>query len=199
MFFLACGRKDHVVDGRFMELAQHPVNALALQDIIPDFSTVGYAHGDEPIPDYPVRETLSPQSGIDMTEAIQAALDRVAANHPEGGAVLLCEGSYEVSGTLFLDRSKVVLRGESREKTILKLTGTTLRPGIVVGTSVDRQLVVSQLEVEAREGRKNLNLLLPAAESPEFFSRFACPSPIAPWADILLWWTVPRPLPWAMR
>ena len=164
----------------FVELAQSPLEALALQDIIPDFSTVGYAHGDEPIPDYPVREKVAPQSGTDMTKSIQAALDRVAANHPEGGAVLLCEGSYEVGGTLFLDRSKVVLRGESREKTILKLTGTALRPGIVVGTSVDRQLVVSQLEVEAREGRKNLNLLLPAAESPRIFLQVRVSEPYCP-------------------
>ncbi len=152
-----------------MELVQYPVNALTLQDRIPDFSTVGYAHGDEPLPDYPVRESLVPQSGTDMTESIQAALDRVAANHPEGGAVLLGDGTYEVGGTLFLDRSKVVLRGESREDTVLKLTGTTLRPGIVVGTSEDRRLVVSPLEVDARDGRKILNLLLPVAGSPLIF------------------------------
>jgi hypothetical protein len=169
LLFSACGQKDHVVDGRFMELVQYPVNALTLQDRIPDFSTVGYAHGDEPLPDYPVRESLVPQSGTDMTESIQAALDRVAANHPEGGAVLLGDGTYEVGGTLFLDRSKVVLRGESREDTVLKLTGTTLRPGIVVGTSEDRRLVVSPLEVDARDGRKILNLLLPVAGSPLIF------------------------------
>lgn len=79
--------QDVMLEGpAFVELAQYPVKALALQDRIPDFSKVGYAHGDEPLPDYPVRETLSPQSSTDMTASIQAALDRVAANHPEGGA-----------------------------------------------------------------------------------------------------------------
>ena len=165
------GRDVTLSGSGLAELTQYPVKVLPLQDRIPDFSTVGYAHGDEPIPDYPVCETLTPQSGTDMTGTIQAALDRVAANHPEGGAVLLADGTYELGGTLFLDRSKVVLRGGSRENTILKLTGTALRPGIVVGTSVDRQLVVSQLEVEAREGRKTLNLVLPATGTPRIFTQ----------------------------
>lgn len=85
----------------FAELAQYPLKALTLQDRIPDFSTVGYAHGDEPIPDYPVRETIAPQSGTDMTEAIQAAIDKVTAKYPDGGAVLLGDGIYELDGTLY--------------------------------------------------------------------------------------------------
>jgi len=161
---------DVTLDGAgFVDLVSFEPEVLSTQDILPDFSTVGYRNGDEPLPDYPVKETLTPQSGTDMTEAIQSAIDRVAKNHPEGGAVLLRDGTYSVGGTLFLDRGKVVLRGESRSNTILLLTGVTLRPGIVVGTSVDRQLKVSSMEVEARDGRKILDLLVPEMASPQIF------------------------------
>lgn len=162
---------DITLEGAFVDLVSIEPEVLSTEDILPDFSTVGYRHGDESLPDYPVYETLTPQIGSDRTEAIQAAIDRVAEAHPEGGAVLLGDGTYEVGSTLFLDRGKVVLRGESRENTVLKLTGTELRPGIVVGASMDRQLAVSQLEVEAREGRKILNLVQPVAGTPLIFSQ----------------------------
>ena len=104
-------------------------------DIIPDFSTVGYGHGDLPYPDYPVTEILSPEKVSDLlrrrvypdtTAILQAALDR-AASAAGGGTVLLKNGVYNVSGILFLDKDKVVLRGESREGTVIKCGG---RPSI---------------------------------------------------------------------
>ena len=110
-------------------------------DIIPDFSTVGYGHGDLPYPDYPVTETLSPEKVADLlqrkvysdtTAILQAALDR-AASAAGGGTVLLKNGVYNVSGILFLDKDKVVLRGESRERTIIKCGGKIQRPAIVIG------------------------------------------------------------------
>ena len=110
-------------------------------DIIPDFSTVGYGHGDLPYPDYPVTEILSPEKVSDLlrrrvypdtTAILQAALDR-AASAAGGGTVLLKNGVYNVSGILFLDKDKVVLRGESREGTVIKCGGRIQRPAVVIG------------------------------------------------------------------
>jgi hypothetical protein len=97
-------------------------------DQIPDFSTVGYKHSEEPIPTIPAVETLSPPRdeaepmgamkypvGTDSHETIQGALDRVAAMKPDSkgfrGAVLLKKGTWYVGRNLHV-RSGVVLRGE---------------------------------------------------------------------------------------
>lgn len=97
-------------------------------DRILDFSYCGYMRGEEPIPDVPVKVTLSalpgeakPQGnmkypvGPDSFERIQSALDKVAAMKPDAdgirGAVLLEKGTYYLSDALSI-RSGVVLRGE---------------------------------------------------------------------------------------
>ena len=45
---------------------------------VPDFSTCGYAGGDRPIPDAPVRVVVAPVAG-DETARIQKAIDYVAS------------------------------------------------------------------------------------------------------------------------
>lgn len=109
-------------------------------DIIPDFSTVGYKNGNEPLPDYPVSEVISVKDisralrrgeYADTTAYIQAAIDR-AGGHG-GRTVLLRDGVYNLGRVLFIDKDNVVLRGESREKTILRSTGSLQRPAVVVG------------------------------------------------------------------
>ncbi len=83
---------------------------------IPDFSRVGYRNGMD-IPNIPVRLELEPQVGDD-TERIQAAIDAVSAMplNDEGfrGAILLKKGIYEIEGTLNINASGVVLRGEGQ-------------------------------------------------------------------------------------
>jgi hypothetical protein len=86
-------------------------------DRIPDFSHCGYAGGDRPIPDVPVRETLEPgPAGTDDSPRIQAALDRVAAlpvdTNGLRGAVLLKRGAYTCHATLRIRAGGIVLRGE---------------------------------------------------------------------------------------
>lgn len=98
-------------------------------DIIPDYSRVGYHWGDREIPDVPVTMTLkAPKNGQDATELIQNALDKAKAP----GAILLKAGTYNVSGTLRLSRSGIVLRGEG-EKTKVVATGTSQRTLLNVG------------------------------------------------------------------
>ena len=52
-------------------------NADVRGNRVPDFSTCGYASGDQPIPDASVRVVVSPMVG-DETARIQKAIDYVA-------------------------------------------------------------------------------------------------------------------------
>jgi len=114
-------------------------------DRIPDFSRVGYHYGDLAIPTMPVAATITPQSVSDAlfagtfkdtTSYIQSVIDAVGKNG--GGAVLFADGTYNVSGTLFVDMNGVVLRGTSQDKTIIKNTSTVPRPVVYLGRSADR-------------------------------------------------------------
>ena len=163
-------------------------------DIIPDFSTVGYAHGDEPLPDYPVVVTVSEESVArllgakafpDTTSIIQAAIDR-AALFTHGGTVLLKKGVYHVGGVLFLDKDRVVLRGESREGTVIRCGGTRQKPAVVLGRCLKykgdedpekfgdiagRRFKINKMAVVGAEGRSSFGkhffyLWTPAATSP---------------------------------
>ena len=79
-----------------------------------DYSSAGYRGGGVALPKVPVRITVAP-SGGDDTAAIQSALNTVAALPLDWrgfrGAVLLAPGYFNVSATLILNASGVVLRG----------------------------------------------------------------------------------------
>ena len=92
---------------------------------IMDFSHAGYGGGGVALPVVPAVRRVSAAAG-DNTTQIQAALDEVS-RRPIGadgfrGAVLLQPGTYEVSGTLRIAASGVVLRGSGSGD-----TGTTIR------------------------------------------------------------------------
>ncbi|UCH11482.1 MAG: T9SS type A sorting domain-containing protein [Fidelibacterota bacterium] len=99
---------------------------------IPDFSYAGYSNGNDPIPNVPVVETISPIDG-DNTQHINNALFQLVLSYPVGadgfrGALLLTPGTYEIRGTINLGFDGVVLRGsgdgESPDSnTILLATG----------------------------------------------------------------------------
>jgi hypothetical protein len=103
-----------------------------------DFSTAGYAGGNESIPFVPVRVVVEPDGQHDR-ERIQAALDLVAdlPRGPDGfrGAVLLKPGRWLIDTSLHLNASGVVLRGsgDGENGTILAATGTSRRTLIEVG------------------------------------------------------------------
>lgn len=94
-------------------------------NVIPDFSNAGYKGGGVALPVIPVKKTLAPIAG-DNRLHIQDAIDEVKNLQPDGngfrGAVLLEAGTYEVEGTLVIDKSGVVLRGVGQG-----LTGTIIK------------------------------------------------------------------------
>jgi hypothetical protein len=86
----------------------------------------------------PVRQSVSP-SGGDDTAAIQGAIDAVSALPVQGGlrgAVLLAPGTFNVSATLAVAASGVVLRGSGSGSggTLLNATGPPRYALTVLGT-----------------------------------------------------------------
>lgn len=105
-------------------------------DAVPDFSRVGYRCGDVPIPDHDVVKVLeAPSDGSDATVMIQDAID----SHKGTGAILLKAGKYNVSGTIRLDKSNLVLRGEG-DATIIYGTGKEKRTLLEFGLKSKRVL-----------------------------------------------------------
>ena len=102
---------------------------------VPDFSTCGYAGGDQPIPDAPVRVVVSPIAG-DETARIQKALDYVGRLPADAGgirgAILLRKGRHEISGSLQITNSGVVLRGEGAAET----------ETVLVAAGIDRRTLI---------------------------------------------------------
>ncbi len=83
---------------------------------IMDYSTVGYEHGEKEPPIVEEKVTVSPSYSGDDWARIQAAIDKVSAmpldENGFRGAVVLKQGVYQVSKTLNINASGVVLRGE---------------------------------------------------------------------------------------
>jgi hypothetical protein len=99
---------------------------------VPDFSFCGYAEGDRPIPDAPVRVVVRPIT-VDSTARIQKAIDYVSSlpldTNGLRGAVLLLRGRHEILGGLQLDTSGVILRGQGMDEggTVLVAAGKDRR------------------------------------------------------------------------
>ena len=97
---------------------------------IPDFSNCGYGGGGVALPTAAVKTTLSTQPG-DMTVILQKALDALGSTAPDAtgirGALLLKQGKYHISGTLRIQNSGVILRGEGQgeDGTVLIAEGNT--------------------------------------------------------------------------
>jgi hypothetical protein len=110
---------------------------------IPDFSSVGYEGGGVPIPDIRVRATIEPVAGEkDSTRRIEQAIEELAKQPVDKdgfrGALLLRAGSYPIAGTVRVNASGIVLRGEGTGEhgTILVAEGaphTLVRLGGVGG------------------------------------------------------------------
>jgi hypothetical protein len=103
-----------------------------------DFSGAGYMGGGVAIPSAAVAQTVSP-SGADDTAAIQAAIDAVSklpATSGLRGAVLLSAGTFQLSGSLSIATSGVVLRGSGSgaNGTLVNVTGSPRMVLSVAGT-----------------------------------------------------------------
>lgn len=116
---------------------------------IPDFSHAGYMGGGVDLPligsgsgQVPVMRTVTAIAGDNLAQ-IQAAIDEVGTMTPDAngyrGAVLLAKGLYEVSDTIRIPYSGVVLTGEggmsedTANNTVIRRTGTGTAPVIKIG------------------------------------------------------------------
>ena len=82
---------------------------------VPDFSDVGYMNSEASIPNVPVVLTIFPVAGDNLNN-VQNAINTVAAM-PLGsdgfrGAILFKAGTYNVSDTIKINASGIVLKGE---------------------------------------------------------------------------------------
>lgn len=138
------------------EIGNHPGNKIRIvyqdeiyganlpQDI-PDFSYVGYHGGGVPIPMIPVMKTLSPNPSGDDTSRINQAISQVSALPIQAngfrGTLLLKAGTYRVSGTININASGVVLRGEGFSPSGSRILATGTQSRILInikgGTSVN--------------------------------------------------------------
>ena len=89
---------------------------------LPNNSFAGYRAGETPVPDVPVVVNLTDYGGsgdgtTDNTQAFAVAIE--AAWRAGGGAVFLPAGTYRVEGLIHLNRSGVVLRGDSTATTTI--------------------------------------------------------------------------------
>ncbi|MBO5686062.1 MAG: hypothetical protein J6R73_05705 [Alistipes sp.] len=92
-----------------------------------DFSFCGYHNSAVPIPDAEVVYTLAPSA--DDSRMIQAHIDALAACQVDAnglrGAILLTEGTYYLDEPLRIEASGIVLRGVSKERTVLVKRGVS--------------------------------------------------------------------------
>jgi hypothetical protein len=137
-----------------------PVGA---QEVPMDYSYCGYHHSEMPIPSAKVVVYVEPTAG-DNAQLIQRAIDCVSLQKPDKqsglrGAVLLAEGTYELSTPLRIHTSGVVLRGCGREKTILRKTGYD-RGALLYIEGTHNILVKDTFDVsDAKAGSQHLSLI----------------------------------------
>jgi hypothetical protein len=102
---------------------------------IPDFSYAGYMASEKAIPNLD-NKIFVPKQEEDATKKIQAAIDYVSNLKPDKsgfrGAVLLDKGTFKVSGTLYIKKAGVVLRG----------SGNTENGTILLGTGLEREALI---------------------------------------------------------
>lgn len=104
----------------FVELVENLPEDQLTDDIIPDFSTVGYHWGEAEFPDYSNTVQLPAPSGSDDTEMIQSAIDSA----PEGTVIQFQAGRYIVDGMIIVDRNAIILRGYGKRETEIFARGT---------------------------------------------------------------------------
>lgn len=112
---------------------------------ITDFSHVGYKNGEAELPTVGAVLQINPVAG-DNTAHIQSAIDQVEAmpldQNGHRGALLLGPGNYPVHGTVYVNKSGVIVRGsgdgvDPATNTIIRGVGNTpnRRTLFVIGTN----------------------------------------------------------------
>ncbi|RYZ23225.1 MAG: hypothetical protein EOO10_21160, partial [Chitinophagaceae bacterium] len=118
-------------------------------NIIPDFSRVGYYHGDKEIPTITVVKTVqaSPTAEQDIQSAINEVAKMPLDKNGFRGTVLLKNGTYTINGSITINVSGIVLRGEG-DGTKLIAAGTAKRALIkVAGKGAIKELEGSRTKI----------------------------------------------------
>jgi len=113
-------------DGKLLYVSDGSLNRVV------DFSWAGYKNSQESIPVLSnIISTLTPIENADNTSAINAAISAASSVTPDAngfrGVILLKKGNYQISGTIILNVSGVVVRGEGNDAagTVLTAVGNT--------------------------------------------------------------------------
>jgi hypothetical protein len=131
---------------------------------VPDFSGVGYSNSEKPIPLIAVVKTVSAVTGDNLAN-VQSAIDEVARLTPDAngfrGAILFKKGVFQISNTLNITTSGIVLRGEGTDDngtrfiatkpaqhTLFNFEGTT---GTAVSSSTIKAISNTYLPVGAKQ------------------------------------------------
>lgn len=113
-------------------------------NVVPDFSQVGYQGSNVPIPHINVVLRVKPIEG-DNTAHLQNAINQVAAlplqENGFRGAILLEKGRYSVAGQLLISNNGIVIRGtgQSKSDTVIVAAGKDKRSLIHVKGSLNVQ------------------------------------------------------------
>jgi|GEM_PF-2346404 len=88
--------------------------------ILRDFTGVGYMGGETAIPDWPIGVNVTDYGATpdDATSDVDAFLDAIA-NCPPYHAVYVPNGEYIIDDQISVSQNNIVIRGESRDGTIL--------------------------------------------------------------------------------
>ncbi|WP_278623914.1 hypothetical protein [Parabacteroides gordonii] len=95
---------------------------------IPDFSRVGYHHGNRSIPRYPAVKEIFPVENGDSREVIQQAIDEISRRQPDQnghrGTILLRRGVYRIADSIVINTGGIVLTGEGSNVNETRLIAT---------------------------------------------------------------------------
>ena len=160
-----------------------------------DYSYCGYRQSTYGIPDAKVVAYVSPQSG-DQYARIQAAIDYVSAQKPDNtgfrGAVLLGEGIYAISRPLRISASGVVLRGASKQRTIISKQGVDRGAAVYLEGKYDVKVIesynvtddyvpvgghaihISFTQLPLKDNLKGTNLMITRNSSKEWIESIGC-------------------------
>lgn len=103
-------------------------------NIVPDFSAVGYRNSEAPIPTVGVVLTVNPVAGDNLAN-VQNAINQVAAMPLDAngfrGAILFTAGTYNISDTVTISASGIVLRG----------VGSTVNETVFIATKTSQHIL----------------------------------------------------------
>lgn len=117
--FFGCVKKDFEKTFQITKVEE-------IEGSIPNFSYVGYMRGEKPIPYYKETISISPIEG-DNYKHIQDAINLIAEMpliNGHRGVLLLTRGFYEISETLTINDSGIILRGEGQGNNGTHINGT---------------------------------------------------------------------------